>query len=69
MGNYLGFPLLQGRIKKVDFNFFLDKLKARLSGWKVKLLNKAGRVTLARSILTTMPLYNMQTHKLTTGNL
>ena len=61
LGKYLGFPLFQGRIKREDFNFLIDKLKVRLSGWKAKLLNKAGRVTLAHSILTAMPVYNMQT--------
>ena len=61
LGKYLGVPLVQGRVKKEDFNFLIDKLKVRLSGWKAKLLNRAGRVTLACSVLIAMPVYNMQT--------
>ena len=60
LGNYLGFPLIQGRMKKADFQFLLDKMRSRLSGWKGNLLNKAGRLTLAKAVLSTMPVYNMQ---------
>lgn len=60
LGKYLGLPLLQGRVKNSGFNFLIDKLKSRLSGWKGKLLNKPGRITLAKAILTSMLVYNMQ---------
>lgn len=58
---FLGFPLLQGRVKKADFNFLLKKNHAKLSGWKGKLLNKDGKVTLAKAVLTSMPVYNIKT--------
>ena len=61
LGKYLGFPLFQRRVKQEDFNFLINKLKSKLSGWKAKLLNRTGRITLARSMLIAMPLYNMQT--------
>lgn len=57
---YLGFPMLKGRVKKTDFNFILDKLQGRLSAWKNRLLNKAGRITLAKSVLNSIPTYYMQ---------
>lgn len=60
IGRYLGFPLLAGRIKKADFSFILDKINGRLAGWKNKLLSRAGRVTLANSVISSMPIYIMQ---------
>lgn len=60
IGRYLGFPLLAGRVTKSDFSFILDKINSRLAGWKAKLLSRAGRVTLAKSVLCSMPIYTMQ---------
>ena len=60
LGRYLGFPLVQGRMKKADFRLLIDKMHSKLSGWKGKLLNKAGRTTLAKAVLTSMPVYHMQ---------
>jgi hypothetical protein len=59
-GNYLGFPMISGRVRKEDLNFILDKLNSRLASWKNKLLNKPGRVTLAKSVLYSIPTYYMQ---------
>lgn len=60
IGRYLGFPLLAGRATKNDFSFLLDKINMRLAGWKSKLLSRAGRVTLAKSVISSMPIYRMQ---------
>ncbi|KHN04091.1 Putative ribonuclease H protein, partial [Glycine soja] len=57
IGKYMGFPMLTGRVRNSDFNYILEKINSRLAGWKMKLLNRAGRVTLANSVLTTMPVY------------
>ena len=48
---YLGvhFKLRGNRI--VDFQFLIDKLKAKLQGWKMKLLSQASRTTLIASVL------------------
>ena len=54
---YLGFPLFQGRLKKNDFNFVIKKLHFKLAGWKGRLLNKPGRMTLANLVLTSFPVY------------
>ncbi|GAU37589.1 hypothetical protein TSUD_365100 [Trifolium subterraneum] len=62
LGKYLGFPMISGRAKKEDFNFILDKINSRLASWKNKFLNKLGRVTLAKSVLNSIPTYYMQIH-------
>lgn len=56
---YLGFPMFSSRINNCDFNYIREKINSRLS-WKMTLLNKVGRVTLAQSILTSMLIYTMQ---------
>ncbi|PNX92520.1 ribonuclease H, partial [Trifolium pratense] len=60
LGKYLGFPMITGRVRKDDYHFILDKLNSRLASWKNKFLNKPGRVTLAKSVLNSIPTYYMQ---------
>ncbi|KAF7842623.1 putative ribonuclease H protein At1g65750 family [Senna tora] len=60
LGKYLGVPLLKGRTKCADFNYILQKLNSKLMDWKSKLLNRAGRVTLAKAVLNAIPVYTMQ---------
>lgn len=61
LDNYLGFPILKGRAKRNDFNFIVEKMQSRLASWKNRLLNKPGRLTLASSVLSSIPTYYMQT--------
>ena len=60
IGKYLGFPMLHGRPKKSDFNFIIEKMQTRLASWKNRLLNRTGRLTLASSVLSSIPTYYMQ---------
>ncbi|KAL6521130.1 hypothetical protein OROGR_017699 [Orobanche gracilis] len=50
---------LKGRVRNSDFNFVIDRINSRLADWKSKLLNRAGRVTLAQSVVSAMPSYCM----------
>ena len=59
LGKYLGFPMLQGRPKRSDFNFIIEKMQTRLTSWKNRLLNRTSRLTLATSILSSIPTYYM----------
>lgn len=37
---YLGFSIHQGRVRRDDFAFNVDRVTSRLSSWKANLLNK-----------------------------
>ena len=52
LGKYLGFHLFHGRAKMEHFLFLVEKVNKRLSFWKDKMLNEAGRMTLVKSMLT-----------------
>lgn len=67
LDRYLGFPLLSGRVKKCDFDFILDHIQGRLTGWKMNMLSCARRTTLAKSVLNSIPIYHMQNLWLPTG--
>lgn len=36
-------------------------MSQKLASWKQKLLNRAGQITLTRSVIIVMPIYGMQT--------
>ncbi|KAL5566025.1 hypothetical protein UlMin_029189 [Ulmus minor] len=60
---YLGLPLFRsGRSK--DFNFLVDNLDSKLAGWKSRVLSKAKRLVLIKSIALALPVYTMQSMKL-----
>ena len=42
LGKYLGVSLKQPGSSSQDYNFILDRVKQKLSEWKVKLLSLAG---------------------------
>ncbi|KAL0003964.1 hypothetical protein SO802_011525 [Lithocarpus litseifolius] len=60
LGKYLGFPLKQPSSSSHDYNFILDRVKQKLSGWKANLLSLASRSVLIQSSLVAIPLYIMQ---------
>jgi hypothetical protein len=56
---YLGLPLRWGRTRRADEQILIDKIGARLPGWKGCLLTKAGRLTLVPSVLSSIPTYHL----------
>jgi mannosylglycoprotein endo-beta-mannosidase len=54
---YLGLLLHLRQLRRVDFQPLFDKLANRLPTWKGKFLNKAGRLQLLNSVLSTIPTY------------
>ena len=56
---YLGLPSVFGRSKRVVFGFLKDRLRKRLSSWQNKLLSRAGKSILIRTIAQALPTYSM----------
>ncbi|OMO59932.1 reverse transcriptase [Corchorus capsularis] len=66
IGKYLGVPLIHGRVVKGTFRELVDKVTARVSGWKAKTLSLAGRATLIGPVSSSIPTYSMLTNRLPT---
>ena len=64
LGLYLGMPTLTSRVTRDTFSHLCEKIDRRLAGWKTKYLSLAGRITLAKSSLSTLACYSMQTAKI-----
>lgn len=58
---YLGMSLMHRRVGIGTFEFVVDKVRTRLNGWEAKNLLLAGRITLAKAVLLTIPNYFMTT--------
>ena len=60
---YLGINFKFRGNRIADFQFLIDKLISKLQGWKARLLSQAGRATLIKSILQSLPLYTFSCFK------
>lgn len=54
---YLGIPLSVYKLKRSDEQGLIDNVTARIPKWKGNLLNIAGRMTLAKSTLSAIPVH------------
>ena len=58
-GSYLGLPYLVGRSKWEVFAFVRERVWKKAHGWKEKLLSRAGKEIMIKSILQAIPTYVM----------
>ncbi|WVZ75406.1 hypothetical protein U9M48_023459 [Paspalum notatum var. saurae] len=56
---YLGIPLTVTRLKKVDFQYLLDKASCKLSSWHGRNLSHASRLVLVKSVLSAQPVHTL----------
>jgi hypothetical protein len=54
---YLGVPLHFTKLRRVDIQPVIDKIIKRIAGWRGRLLSYAGRLTLLRACLASIPIY------------
>ncbi|GKC41133.1 RNA-directed DNA polymerase, eukaryota, reverse transcriptase zinc-binding domain protein [Tanacetum coccineum] len=66
---YLGVKVGMSFSKRKSWDEVIGKLSARLSKWKLKTLSIGGRLTLIKSVLTSLPLYHMSLYKAPLGVL
>jgi hypothetical protein len=56
---YLGLPLSVKKLPKNTFLELIDKIADKLPGWKSALIHTAGRLTLVKSVLTSIPIHHL----------
>ena len=55
--SYLGLPLHTRELRRVDIQPLVDKVANRLPAWKGRFINRAGRLKLLNTVLTSLPVY------------
>ncbi|XP_016178547.1 uncharacterized protein LOC107621000 [Arachis ipaensis] len=60
LGKYLGAMITNKRSTKENFKNVIQKMQSKLKRWKINCLSLAGRVTLAKSVITPIANYDMQ---------
>ncbi|KAL1078057.1 hypothetical protein V6Z11_D10G136600 [Gossypium hirsutum] len=60
LNTYLGVPLFHERVTSNTLSFIVDKVRQKLQNWDARKLSMAGRITLAHSVLLSIPNYFMQ---------
>lgn len=58
-GRYLGLPLHTHKLRKIEIQPLIDKIGARLPGWKDRMLSASGIETLVKTVLSSQPIYHM----------
>lgn len=57
--DYLGMPLFQGRTIATHFLKLLEKTRAKIDGWRRKILSMGGKMVLISYVLSNMPMYKL----------
>lgn len=64
VGKYLGHHIAMNGKNKKKHKELLRKVQNRIEGWKLRCVSKAGRLTLAQTVLGSLPIFNMQVERL-----
>jgi len=54
---YLGLPLSNKKLRKIDLMPWIEKIANKLPDWKATLMNTAGRITMVWFVLSAIPIY------------
>ena len=61
---YLGLPANVGLDKTDCFQFLIERIVKRISGWKEKLLPPGGKEILLKAVIQAIPTYAMSVFKI-----
>ena len=64
---YLGVPLTDRRLRVQDWQPVIDKVDARLGGWRSRSLLRGGRLVLVKAVLSVIPTYFMSVFRMPAG--
>jgi len=64
LGRYLGANLATGRYTRGHFKHIVEKIQNKLTRWKQQCLSLAGRITLSKAVISSIPYYHMQYAKI-----
>jgi hypothetical protein len=56
---YLGLPLHFRKLRKIDYLPLIEKIGAKIPGWKGRFFTSSGRQTLVQSVLSAMPIHHL----------
>jgi hypothetical protein len=56
---YLGITLTVSRLRKVVFQYLLDKVHNRMVAWKGRNITHAGRLILTKAVLSSQPTHTL----------
>ena len=56
---YLGLPIVGSKSKLNTFKDLREKITKRVLGWKEKIISKAGREILIKTVAQAIPIYSM----------
>lgn len=66
---YLGVLILYNRVSKITYQTVVDRVLEKVRSWHARNLSFARRITLVQSILTSIPMYTMQSTRIPRANL
>lgn len=66
---YIEQPLAVSILKKIHVQSILDKITTKLAPWQWRLMTAAGRTSLTKSVLTTLPIYQLTALDISDGTL
>lgn len=64
---YLGLPTIVGRSRKAIFSCIKEQIWKKLQGWEDKLLSRAGKEVLIKSVIQAIPTYIMSLFRIPEG--